>query len=274
MYSVNGNVSVVGAMRLVDTTWEPLDHAMEGVVMPYVHTLATFQDKLIAGIAGFDFGVRAWNGSRWQALGQGLVIDSVRAFTAHDGDLIAAGEDAAGVDHLARLRSGAWSPLGLGTNWPVHALVSISSQLVAGGSFTQADGAAAARVVLWDGVGWSQLGQGWYDSAAAVNALIAWDDSVIAAGGYSPQQSRTVSRWDGEEWSSLGSPPVARVDGATSFAVYDEQLIVAGTFAAGFVFSHIHRFDGANWHMIGQAGGGDYPYHSPVYALAVYNGGL
>jgi hypothetical protein len=51
-----------------------------------------------------------------------------------------------------------WWPLGAGVDDEVRALIVFNNQLIAGGGFNTAGGAAAKRIASWNGSSWSTLG--------------------------------------------------------------------------------------------------------------------
>jgi WD40 repeat protein len=119
-------------------------------------------------------GLARWDGATWSPLGSGLGGEfvNVRALAVGtDGGLYAGGlfETAGGVPagNVARWDGAAWSALGSGTAGAsstgglVYDLdVGPDGTLSAGGVFTTAGGAPAARVARWDGSAWSGVGAG------------------------------------------------------------------------------------------------------------------
>ncbi|MFN9705194.1 MAG: hypothetical protein ACK595_10295, partial [Planctomycetota bacterium] len=73
-----------------------------------------------------------------------------------------------------------WSALGSGMNGSVEALAALpNGDLVAGGFFTTADGAAADGIARWSGNSWSALGSG----ASGVRQLAVLPNGQLAVGG-------------------------------------------------------------------------------------------
>jgi hypothetical protein len=126
-------------------------------------------------------------------------------------------------------------------------------------------------VARWDGERWSHLGAGMNGD---VNALVVYNDELIAGGNFTHAGGMTVNRvarWNGREWTALqhgvaGSSTV-RVN---ALAVYDGDLVVAGSFdnASGVAANAIARWDGSAWAALGSGLG------SQVSALAVHQGEL
>ena len=139
-------------------------------------------------LMGTSNGVYRQSGTSWTQLGGGA---DVWAIAVHDGQIIAAGTftSIAGVaaNSIARFDGSTWSPLGSGVSGGISSLGEVTSlavlpngDLVAGGTFTQAGGAAANRLARWDGTSWSALGSG-VDNR--VRALVTVPGGQLAVGG-------------------------------------------------------------------------------------------
>jgi hypothetical protein len=79
-----------------------------------------------------------------------------------------------------------------------------------------------------------------------------------------------IYRWDGESWY-VDQQSWAEADGAVHAMVeFNGELILAGEFSSinGVSANRIARWDGANWHTLGDGVNG------PVYGMTVHNGNL
>ena len=101
-----------------------------------------------------------------------------------------------------------WTALGSGmggTGAIIYALTGAGSNLYAGGSFINADGATAFRIAQWSGNGWSAVGAGMNDT---VYTLTASGANVYAGGNFTDIGGTSITHialWSGSEWSAMGS---------------------------------------------------------------------
>ena len=127
-----------------------------------------------------------WDGANWtfQTVFDGK-YPVVTALHVHNGELHAAGNIsgfAGSTDHVARLESGQWQPVGSALNGNVHALDTHAGRLVAAGAFT---GFAydplpsLSHVAELEGNEWSQLANG---LNATVRDLLSVNGVLHAAG--------------------------------------------------------------------------------------------
>jgi len=174
------------------SSWTALGSGLGGEVFALASYDAGSGAQLYAGGLFADAGgtevnnVARWDGAAWQPLGGGM-DDEVRALAVGDlggGPLLYAGGEftsAGGVTALrfAAFDGTAWSSLSgdLGFNGRVSAIAvhdqGAGPELYAGGSFTQAGGAAASYIARWNGSAWSALDE---EPNDAVNGLAAFDD--------------------------------------------------------------------------------------------------
>lgn len=177
--------------------------------------------------------------------------------------------------------SGAWSPLGSGTDGQVYALSTLANgDLVVGGQFTTAGGVQVNGVARWDGTSWSALGSGVsgaWPAVAAITKLANGD--VVVGGGFTTAggtPANHIARWDGISWSPLGS-------GTNGFVLSlctmpNGDLVAGGEFTSaggGVPVHYIARWNGSGWSALG-SGMGAGPGHAVPYVrtLATANGDL
>jgi hypothetical protein len=109
--------------------------------------------------------IARWDGSAWQALGNGL-NNTVYAVAVSGSDVYVGGAftDAGGnpnADRIARWDGSAWQALGSGLNSWVSAIAVSGTNVYVGGAFTDAGGNPNAdRIARWDGSAWQALGSG------------------------------------------------------------------------------------------------------------------
>ena len=177
--------------------------------------------------------------------------------------------------------SGAWSPLGSGTDGQVYALAILANgDLVVGGQFTTAGGLQVNGIARWDGTSWSAFGSGVSGAWPAVAAITTLPNGdLVVGGGFSTAggtPANYIARWDGISWSALGW-------GTSGFVLSlctmpNGDLVAGGEFTSagvGITVNHIARWNGAGWSALGSgmgAGSGQPIPH--VRTLASANGDL
>ena len=218
--------------------------------------------------------IATWNGSTWQALGNGLaapitqVPSALRLATFDpDGDgpgtsqIIAAGNfDFAGTgpaNQIARWDGLAWSALGAGPGYIATAMVARDSGLATGALYVS--GTNSVRV--WNGSTWTNAGAG---IAGLATALVAWDrdgssitpPQVVAAGLTSGDGVPVggIGGWNGTTWLAFGegmdNSVLANASWDTDGAGPQEpSLYVGGSFTAagGRQVRHFAQWNGSQW---------------------------
>jgi trimeric autotransporter adhesin len=250
---------------------------------------------------------------QWHALGESTgsgVNGPVYAMARFEGDLYIGGffTSVAGVaaNYIARWDGEQWHAVGTGAgnglDDTVTALVATPDGLFVGGYFNDADIGSedrkrVSRIARWDGSSWRAL---------EVNGRIGVDGGVFAlrwsapdlyvGGSFIVPDSATpetlalnIARWDGGQWHALGTGDYAGINGTvSSLAMIGESLYAAGRFrsvttvdpASHLPVWHVAKWDGAQWHPVGSAGGDGVTYgtsldfFSRVYALAVVGSNL
>ncbi|CAG0983471.1 hypothetical protein PHYC_01893 [Phycisphaerales bacterium] len=186
---------------------------------PIVNALAVYDDGsgpalYIAGVFTSVDGntvpanrIVRWDGTTYTALTTGLngPANALAVFNDGNGPALYVGgtfASAGGMSasRIARWDGESWNPLGLGLNDDVNALAvyddGTGPALYAGGAFTTADGEPAQGMAKWNGVAWSAMGAG--VSAPPVNAVTAYDGSLIAGGAFTTADggpARCVAEW-------------------------------------------------------------------------------
>lgn len=187
-------------------------------------------------------------------------------------------------DHVAKYDGTTWQAVGNGFPNAGHALATIDGLLYGVAYQPEID---SNWVYQFDGTDFIKLGEGTYLTTAVAGFsqtnnlynVIGYDNSIVACGEFDRVGSKHISGimiWNGTEWDSLGSGLSGNINGTApvmyphDLCVYDTDLIVSGNFqsAGGQTVNGIARWDGTEWHAMGQG------FNSVVYAVGVYNGEL
>ncbi len=185
---------------------------------------------------------------------------------------------------------GAWLAMGTGLNGTVYCLdVGPDGKVYFGGSFTQAGGASAKRIAVWDPVTetWSSLGTGVNDGVidGAVYAITVAPDNTVYVGGTftfagnNVANTAGIAKWTAAGgWQALGSGTVGAGGVRALTLGLDGMLYVGGGMTSCGGVANTAKF--AGWTAAGgwvSLGGGA---NDDVYALAtgpdgaIYAGGL
>jgi len=238
----NGELVIAGSFSQVDgmaasriaawdgAAWHTVGAGLGGTVQD----LLVHEDELYAGGAFHDTANRVarWDGSQWQPLGLG--VDSiVYALGSHGGDLYAGGyfTNAGGAEanHIARWDGESWHPLGdgldgTGMTYIVRVMKSVGGDLVVGGEFTDAGGAPASAVAVWDGVGWNEYEggvQGGYWRTIVYDMQIH-DGDLFLGGDFSTVGGRSEASYNLARWVDGTLVPVFLRDFQAAWS--DEQV--------------------------------------------------
>lgn len=188
-----------------------------------------------------------WNGTTFVALGSGGtkgVNNSVFGITMDaSGNLYVAGQftQAGGgaAAAIAKLTpAGTWSALGTGLTGGAGVGFGLATALngediYVGGSFTTANGVAAAHIAMWNGTTFEALGVGANSDVRTV--LVAPNGDLYAAGDMSTAGGITVNyvaRWNGTQWFALGSGVTSGTFVTRMKYGYDGLLHISGAMTA------------------------------------------
>lgn len=158
--------------------------------------------------------IARWDGTSWQALGDGLNGDVYGLVEMVNGDIIAGGAfSASGTTLLNNIAqwseaSAAWQPLGSGVNGTVYSL-HYDRQLVIGGDILQAGGLPTNGVALWNiSTGWSNSTSMPGQHIVVRSVDVANDGSIIAGGDFDLSRGSPgnyIARFSNSTWNSIGS---------------------------------------------------------------------
>jgi hypothetical protein len=182
------------------------------------------------------------------------------------------------ADYIVRYnkQTGAWSPLGTGTNGVVRALaIGPDGRLYVGGSFTTAGGGAVNYIAVWDPTTstWAGIGPGPGLNNAVHALAFGLDGSLYAGGTFTDINGgpggtyNYVIKWTGAAWAALGVGTDNVVD-ALAIGL-NGDLYAGGGFAnaGGVAASRVARWDGSNWFALGSG------TNLTVLAIAIANDG-
>ena len=173
-------------------------------------------------------------------------------------------------DHNAVLRysDGQWDTLGV-LHGHIRTIVLYNDTLIAGGDFNACDGQPCDKISFFDGEAWQPYGS--FD--ATVRKLRVLNGELYAVGPFDMadgQPATGVAKRIGNTWVPVGSIATSGYISVRDITIYNDELIAIGTFffQAG---DDIARFDGNEWHLLGQGIQGGF---SGPHCVAVYNGDL
>lgn len=203
------------------------------------------------------------------------------------------------ADYIADWDGSSWSPLGGdgsgqgSLNLDARTIAVTGGRILVGGQFSKLNNygtlITASYFTAWDGSGWliyppNNL-KGSLDFTVHAMAISGGDvyiggsfDDIGDGGVYLPEADN-IAKWDGTHWSALGSD--GNREGALNNTVYGiavsgTDVYVGGTFTDvnnnGTLLpeaDYIARWDGSNWHALGNNGAGDGALDSQVNAIAV-----
>ena len=240
-----GGTFAGGISRWDGVSWQPLGSGVSGGHNgTVVAALAVYDNQLIAAGKFASAGgtpvscIASWNGSEWAPLELGVGgatddNDAVEALAVYDNRLIAAGRfttaGSVAANYIAAWDGLAWSQVGTGLEWRQYALTVLGDSLIVGGP---------ARVSVWNGAGWSSMGD-FYEFAPPmennpfgfVRAVAAFDGTVIAGGYFmgagDAACSRIAASAGGTNWNAMWTGMNAEVRALTTFG---QRLIAGGYF--------------------------------------------
>jgi hypothetical protein len=281
-FTVAGGVSAAHVAKWDGSTWSALGRGMNAGVSTLA---ADGLGNLYAGGGYKPSYIGRWDGLTWNPLPpENGMNAAVRALAMdRDGGLYVGGEfgTAGGVsaNHVVKWDGSTWNALGSGIDGTVYALAADGlGNLYAGGWFNVAGGVRANNIAKWDGGAWSSLGtaSNYYNGTNdAVHALAVDGAGKLYAGGDFTQtthgSANHIARWDGDWWWPLGSGlRDCGYDCVSALAVDGRGNLYAGGWfdIAGEVSaSHIARWDGRAWSVLGSGMNGE------VMALALDRAG-
>ena len=283
-----------GIFRWTGQTWEAIGAQHDGVALSMAFDA---NDNLYVG-GDFQMVIQSdnselmvnriarWNGTSWEAVGDG-VDDEVRALQVDGsgavyaaGPFLANGDGSQARSNIARW-DGSWSTVGSGVGEDgfetINALVLTGTGgLYAAGDVQHFGSTLGNGIAYWDGAAWNTVGGGaGLDSDLYAFALDA-QGGLIAGGNFSYAghvHAEKIARWFEGAWSPIGG-------GVTDGAVYavavasNGDIYAAGDFesalqpdGSSLLAYGIAKWDGAAWSALGTG------FNGPVDVLQLDNAG-
>jgi hypothetical protein len=202
-------------------------------------------------------GLAKWNGSDWSNIG---FAGAALAMVSDGTNLYVGGSftNAGGVlnTNIARYDGTNWYSMGGGIGYYnslssyVYFLELHNGLLYAGGIFTNAGGAAATNVAMWNGSSWASLGSGPANGVnGSVSALAFQGNNLYVCGSFSLAggvSANGIAMWDGVSWSALGT---GCKGGVNCIGILGSDIYVGGGFTnvGGVNARSFAKWDGVSW---------------------------
>lgn len=193
------------------------------------------------------------------------------------------------VHNVARWDGASWHPVGSGMNTGSYAraLEMHQGELIAGGTFTIVDqaGDTIKGLARWNGSQWSDVGPGLRNGPYPndVMSLLSRGTELFVGGLFLHANDSTVGgllQWNGERWRSL-SDTLGFVPIVTELAdAPNGDLYVGGAFGRDYrssdrpSFNNIARWDGTQWHRLGEGMRRPFGVSAPLGALVIAPDGV
>ncbi|MBA3649873.1 MAG: T9SS type A sorting domain-containing protein [Chitinophagales bacterium] len=181
-------------------------------------------------------GIAQWDGSKWNALGNGLDGGYPYTMSSYNDDLIVGGDftnsDSLALNAIAAWNGKHWFALGKGiarsTDRPgVSALQTYQSQLYVGGGFDSAGGIFAFDVARWNGSAWDSVGAGLNGD---VLTFLVKDSFLYTGGNFNKYKTRIgyrVASWNGNKWHDL---KLSSTGSVSDIEIFNNDIIAGGDF--------------------------------------------
>jgi len=218
-----GGVSVKGVAQWDGTSWSAMGAGLIGVpgaFQSYNGDLYAPVETVVSGQSASY--VAWWNGSSW-AQSSTWVNYSLALITAQTGTLYVAGSSTTGGSYSVwtfDISAHTLTPLGYpGVGSTTEAITVYNNELVAGGSFTTADGRTANHIAVFDGTQWGSYGGG---AATAIKAMTTYFGRTILGGDLHQSipgkyEAHDIMGWDDENVYSYGTGMDGPVSALNSF---------------------------------------------------------
>jgi trimeric autotransporter adhesin len=248
-----------------------------------VFALATMGNDLYIG-GDFTFAggepinrITRWDGETYHPLGGGA-DNIVRALYVDGSDLYIGGSFVRVDGVISEAKTARWD----GEQWHhfaggitgatnfVAAITKLGNQICIAGNFTFASSIRVNNLACWNGIFWTGRSGG---TNGRIFAMDLYGNGLVLGGEFTTG-SHFVTTWrDGDFWG-LDSGNATGLTGLNGFiyatVTKDDDLYVGGRFtgAGGKMTNHITRWDGLEWHPLGDG------FNSEVYSVTTYNDDL
>jgi hypothetical protein len=255
-FELAGGVDVNYVAAWDGTNWSDLGGGTNGSV----NALCVYNGELVAAgwfsEAGGNVvnGIAAWDGRSWHHIGGGM-NSPVGGLYLYEDDLIATGPFtiAGGVpaNRIARWNGSVWSAMDQGLDdQGIGLLVVYQGQLY---------GKEGFNTYKWDGSAWVFCPEiDPFDGQ--ITDMFVYQDKLIVGGhfiGMNGISANGIASWDGTPggWQSLGDGLGGSFVAVDDMVAYNGDLLVGGSFstAGGQPAIGIARWDGSQWHALGQS---------------------
>lgn len=225
--------------------------------------------------------------AQWSTIcntGNGFVVN----FENFNGELYATGffNTICGTpcNYVSKYNGINWQAVGNGFPNAGHHLKKIDSVLYGVAYQPQID---SNWLYKFDGINFNKMGEGTYLTTAAIGFsqtnnlynIIKYNGKIVVCGEFDRVGNKHISgimQWNGIQWDSLGSGLSGNINGTApvmyphSLCILGTDLIVGGNFklAGGQIANGVARWDGTQWHSIGNG------FNGTVYAVCEFGGAL
>lgn len=209
----------------------------------------------------------------------GVMVD----ICAHHGEILSTGFFTTicgeSVGHMAKLSDNQWLPFNVELSDPGHSLFPFGDSLFIA-KYEAVDDSNA--LLLYYGETLTEVGEKvtltsatGFSNVPNIYDVLIYQGEVLISGEFDvvgDDTIRGVARWDGTQWNSMGIGLADGIDGTTplmyphQMKVYNDQRYVVGNFkyAGGVEVNGVARWDGTQWHAMGQG------FNGTVYAIEVF----
>jgi len=264
--------------------WEPAG-VPGSMISPYICYSDTVNDALYVGgnsyilVNGIQYSpLYRYQDDHWDTLGLfGNVTKT--AIVYHDTLIVGGGfstvEDSA-IEEIACYANGSWHPYG-SIQGDVTRLRIINEELYVLGIFYNADGHFCNGLAKRVGGHWENVGvlpQFNGDGSAWFHDAISYQGRLVATGNFTSADGtiNDIMEYDGDAWQPICECLSGGVSGGGSLIVYQGDLYLGGVFyyGSGNAGQGLMKWDGEQWSMVGQPGGGLQLYdHSDAYSPSI-----
>lgn len=187
-------------------------------------------------------------------------------------------------NYVAKYNGSTWQAVGNGFPHAGHHLAAINGTLYGVAYQPNLD---SNWLYKFDGTSFNKMGEGTFLTTAVTGFsqtnnlynIIDYNGAIVVSGEFDRVGSKRISgimQWNGTEWDSLASGLSGNIAGTApvmyphSMCISGTDLIVGGNFKnAGKQLSNgIARWDGTQWHPLGQG------FNGTVYGVCEYKGQL
>lgn len=291
-YSTQGCLAVYDGTNWNNLNWDSNDWP--------IYSITKYKDEIYV-CGGFEYAsgtychlIAKWTGVQWDSVttqidGGNIFLGGTRGLFATDSFLYLSGT----FDYVGNV----YSP-GIikydGTKWiaignfegtfPGGANVNgfncaaiYNNELYVGGDYEDSTG-YTERIAKFDGVNWSNVGQGINGGFAGVVDLQVYKNELYAAGTFTKAEGDPgdfIAKWNGSQWSEVGLgmaglSPTYNNGQVHDLYVYNNELYACGVFhyAGGVPALYVAKWNGSQW-----CGFGD-TLDNVSIALGSFNGEL